>query len=92
MKEKYTYTYNRITSYGTWGDKVVTVSTGDSKITDEDQNVAQALLFNYLDATDGSQEEGTLLAENYLGNGEKFHGQVWLKLTIRFIRLSSRWE
>ena len=71
MKEKYTYTYNRITSYGTWGDKVVTVSTGDSKITDEDQNVAQALLFNYLDATDGSQEEGTLLAENYLGNGEK---------------------
>ena len=51
MKEKYTYTYNRITSYGTWGDKVVTVSTGDSKITDEDQNVAQALLFNYLDAT-----------------------------------------
>lgn len=31
MKEKYTYTYNRITSYGTWGDKVVTVSTGDSK-------------------------------------------------------------
>lgn len=92
MKEKYTYTYNRITSYGTWGDKVVTVSTGDSKITDEDQNVAQALLFNYLDATDGSQEEGTLLAENYLGNGEKFHGQVWLKLTIRFIHLSSRWE
>lgn len=57
MKEKYTYTYNRITSYGTLGDKVVTVSTGDSKITDEDQNVAQALLFNYLDATDGSQEE-----------------------------------
>lgn len=71
IKEKYTYTYNRITSYGTWGDKVVTVSTGNSTVTDDEQNVAQALLFNYLDATDGSQEEGTLVAENFLGNGEK---------------------
>ena len=71
MKEKYTYTFNRITSYGTWGDKVVTVSTGDSSQKDDEQNVAQALLFNYLDATDGSQEEGTLIAENFLGNGEK---------------------
>ena len=53
MKEKYTYTFNRITSYGTWGDKVVTVSTGDSSQKDDEQNVAQALLFNYLDATDG---------------------------------------
>ena len=86
MKEKYTYTYNRITSYGTWGNKVVTVSTGDSNITDEDQNVAQALLFNYLDATDGSQEEGTLLAENSWVTAKKFHGQVWLKPTTRFIR------
>ncbi|WP_294629035.1 DUF4374 domain-containing protein [uncultured Bacteroides sp.] len=71
MKERYTYTYNRITSYGTWRDKVVTVSTGDSKLVDDEQNIAQALLFNYLDATDGSQEEGTLIAENFLGNGEK---------------------
>ena len=67
MKEKYTYTYNRITSYGTWRDKVVTVSTGDSKITDEDQNVAQALLFNYLDATDGSQVRGYLACRKLLG-------------------------
>lgn len=77
MKEKYTYTFNRITSYGTWGDKVVTVSTGDSSQKDDEQNVAQALLFNYLDATDGSQEEGTLIAENFLGNGEKLLGQDW---------------
>ena len=35
------------------------------------KNVAQALLFNYLDATDGSHEEGTLIAENFSGNGEK---------------------
>ena len=33
------------------GDKVVTVSTGDSSQKDDEQNVAQALLFNYLDAT-----------------------------------------
>nr|WP_262509902.1 DUF4374 domain-containing protein [Bacteroides ovatus] len=70
MKEKYTYTYNRITSYGTWGDKVVTVSTGDSKITDEDQNVAQALLFNF--GCDRWQSgRGYLACRNYLGNGEK---------------------
>ena len=92
MKEKYTYTYNRITSYGTWGDKVVTVSTGDSKITDEDQNVAQALLFNYLDATDAVRKRVPCLPKITWVMVKKFHGQVWLKLTIRFIHLSSQWE
>lgn len=71
---------------------MVTVSTGDSKITDEDQNVAQALLFNYLDATDGSQEEVPCLPKITWVMVKKFHGQVWLKLTIRFIHLSSQWE
>lgn len=70
-REKYSYTYNRITTYGTWGDNVITVSTGNSKVTDADGNIAQAFLFNYLNANDGSQEEGSLMAESYLGNGEK---------------------
>lgn len=70
-KEKYAYEFNRITTYGTWGDQVITVSTGDSKQTDDDGNIAQALLFNYLDASDGSQDEGSVIAENFLGNGEK---------------------
>ncbi len=37
--ERYLYEFNRITSYGTWGDKVVTVSTGDSKTTDAEGNI-----------------------------------------------------
>lgn len=70
-EEKYIYEFNRITTYGIWGDNVITASTGDSNITDEEGNIAQALLFNYLDANDGSQRESSTNAENYLGNGEK---------------------
>lgn len=62
--KKYTYEYNRITTYGTWGDYVITASTGDSTEKDGD-DVAQALLFNYLDATTGSQSESAVLAENF---------------------------
>ncbi|MDO4757341.1 MAG: DUF4374 domain-containing protein [Parabacteroides sp.] len=71
--EKYTYTYNRITTYGTWGDNVITASTGNASTADENGNYPQVLLFNYLNAKDGSQEEGTINAENFLGNGEKVH-------------------
>lgn len=69
--ERYIYEFNRITTYGTWGDKVVTVSTGDSKTTDGEGNIAQALLFNYLDENTGGQTESAIDAENFLGNGEK---------------------
>lgn len=69
--EKYSYEFNRITSYGTWGDKVITVSTGNSKTKDAQGNIAQALLFNYLDENTGGQTEGAIDAENFLGNGEK---------------------
>lgn len=71
VREKYAYEFNRITTYGTWGDNVITVSTGNSKTADEAGNIAQALLFNYLDANSGSQRESSVLAENFLGNGEK---------------------
>lgn len=33
-QKKYSYTFNRFTTYGTWGDNVITVSTGDTKQTD----------------------------------------------------------
>ena len=72
-EEKYNYLYNRITTYWTWGDNVITVSTGDSKILDEKGNYAQALLFNYLNSKDGSQSNAIVNAENFLGNGEKVH-------------------
>ena len=73
IAEKCTYTYNRITTYGTWGDNVITASTGNSSQADAEGNYPQVLLFNYLNATDGTQEEGTAVAENFLGNGEKVH-------------------
>ncbi len=42
-----------------------------SKTTDAEGNIAQALLFNYLDENTGGQTEGAIDAENFLGNGEK---------------------
>lgn len=68
--KKLTYECNRITTYGTWGHNIITVSTGDSKSADDDGNIAQALLFNYLDTRDGSQTSGSADAEDFLGNGE----------------------
>lgn len=72
--ERFAYTYNRVTTYGTWGDNVITASTGNSSsIKDEDGNYAQVLMFNYLNANDGTQSEGVVNSENFLGNGEKVH-------------------
>ncbi|MBQ2779198.1 MAG: DUF4374 domain-containing protein [Bacteroidaceae bacterium] len=71
--EKYSYTYNRITTYGTWGENVITASTGNSSQADEYGNYPQVLLFNYLNAKDGTQKESSILAEDFLGNGEKVH-------------------
>ena len=71
--EKYAYTYNRITTYGTWGENVITASTGDASQADANGNYPQVLLFNYLNSKDGSQEEASVNAENFLGNGEKVH-------------------
>ena len=68
--EQYLYDFNRITTYGTWGDNVITASTGDSNQADEEGNLSQALLFNYLNSNDGSQKNESIIAENFLGNGE----------------------
>lgn len=75
IREKYTYEYNRITTYGTWGDNIITASTGSgtADMADADGNLPQVLLFNYLNANDGSQSSGSVNAENFLGNGEKVH-------------------
>lgn len=72
-QKKYSYTFNRFTTYGTWGDNVITVSTGDTKQTDSKGNAAQGFLFNYLNAKNGttSTNQQDILAENFLGNGEK---------------------
>lgn len=74
-QEKYKYEFNRITTYGSWGSDIITVSTGNApaKDADEQKNLPQVLMFNYLDSHSGSQRESSILAENFLGNGEKVH-------------------
>lgn len=49
VKEAREYTFNRITTYGTWGDNVITCSTNDgSQEKDTQGNFAKYLQFNYL--------------------------------------------
>lgn len=70
-QEKYEYTFSRLTTYGTWGDYVVTASTGEgsSDLADADGNLPYVFLFNYLNANDGTyiSEDGAL-AENFLSD------------------------
>lgn len=65
-----TYNFNRVTTYGSWGDNVITVSAGNTTVTDNAGNIAQGLLANYLSSTNGTVRTQTYLAENFLGNGE----------------------
>ena len=52
------YTFNRTTTYGTWGDNVITASTNAGNNEQESVN-------------DGSSTTGSQIAENFLGNGER---------------------
>ena len=66
------YTFNRTTTYGTWGDNVITASTNaGNNEHDAEGNYAYYLQFNYLSVTDGSSTTGSHIAENFLGNGER---------------------
>lgn len=72
-QKRFGYTFQRFSSYGIWGENIVTVSTGDTRIKDSKGNSAQGFMFNYLNTRDGktATNTGDILAENYLGNGEK---------------------
>ena len=71
VKEAREYTFNRITTYGTWGDNVITCSTNDgSQEKDAQGNFAKYLQFNYLNVHSGNTTTGKRIAENFLGNGE----------------------
>ena len=66
------YTFNRTTTYGTWGDNVITASTNaGNNEQDAEGNYAYYLQFNYLSVTDGTSTTGSHIAENFLGNGER---------------------
>lgn len=66
------YTFNRTTTYGTWGDNVITASTNaGTDEQDAEGNYAYYLQFNYLSVTNGNSSTGSHIAENFLGNGER---------------------
>lgn len=69
-EEHLQYTVNRVTTYGIWGDHVITASAGDTDTKDNEGNNAQGLLINYLHATNGTTNSKTYPAENFLGTGE----------------------
>ena len=71
VNEKNAYTFNRVTTVGTWGNHVITASTNDgSQEQDAAGNYAKYLQFNYLNVNDGTTTTGRRIAENFLGNGE----------------------
>ena len=64
------YTFNRITTYGIWGNNVITASTNDGNKETDGEHYAKYIQFNYLNATNGKTTTGTQIAEDFLGNGE----------------------
>ncbi len=69
--ESQQYTYNRTTTYGTWGDNVITASTNaGSAEQDGNGNYAYYLQFNYLNVNNATSRSGSHIAENFLNNGE----------------------
>lgn len=71
LVEDLTFEVQRFSTYGIWGNDIVTSSTGNTATADAAGNIAQGLLMNYLNASDGSIRTATFPAENFLGNGEK---------------------
>lgn len=45
------YTFNRITTYGIWGNNVITASTNDGNKETDGEHYAKYIQFNYLNAT-----------------------------------------
>lgn len=67
-----TYEIKRFTSYGIYGDYIITSSAGalGSESADAEGNLAEGLLFSYLNVNEEKHSSKTVLAENYLNNGE----------------------
>lgn len=68
------YAVKRFTSYGIYKDKIITTSTGElgEQYADKNGYQQKGILVNYLNVNDKnlSTNQNTLIAENYLGNGE----------------------
>lgn len=71
LKEDLNFECQRFSTYGLYGEDIITISTGNSTTTDAEGNIAQGLLVNYINAKTGEMQAQTYPAENLLGNGEK---------------------
>ncbi len=66
----YTYTMNRFTTYGTFGDYVLTAASASLDEKDANGNAPYGISFNLINATDHTVTSESINAENLLGNGE----------------------
>lgn len=64
------YDVKRYSTYGIYKDYVVAAATADSDQKDAAGNTAKALEFSLLNAVDGKRTPQSVMAENFLGNGE----------------------
>lgn len=64
------YQISRFTSYGIYGDYILTSASSDTDKTDVAGNVQKGLTFTYLHVADESKATKTIVGENFLGNGE----------------------
>ncbi len=64
------YNITRFTTYGIYGENIITVSAVDTDTKDEAGRPAQGLGFTYLHAHNETTSTKTILGENFLGNGE----------------------
>lgn len=64
------YTIQNFTAYGTYGNKIITTATGPGSTTDTYGNQAYAINLTVLDVENETTDTKTILAENFLGNGE----------------------
>ena len=77
VKRDREYSIRRFTTYGTYDNYIITISTGDGPTDWADENgyVPQSILISYLDTeaesyTTNNTTDSVYLSENFLGNGE----------------------
>lgn len=64
------YSIQNFTAYGTYGNEIITTATAAGQQTDAYENQAYGINFTILDVEKETTDTKTVLAENFLGNGE----------------------
>lgn len=64
------YNILNYTAYGIYGNKIITTATAATNQKDDAGNPAYGINFCYLDVEEETTDTKTILAENFLGNGE----------------------